>query len=266
MLSSLLPKVIFWLTFPLILVLFRRMAPPRFRATEHPYTDSQKPEPLPTGIIGSAMWALGIGLALLFFVLRSLNHWWASLDGPSLLTQYASPFIWCFLPGFAALAIPWPLTIWYLRKVGRWEEADAIEDDSDSKGRGNSFRILKWLGIGLVAPIAFFTLPAIPIHLSITDSEVRIGHYASVRSESFRLKDARRLTIVDGYRLKDGSFQAAKDVLIDFSDGRRLRGNAVGDGGTSVPEEVLRLLIAKTGLTPEHVLTENDLSPLRLGK
>lgn len=242
------------------------MAPPRFRATERPYTDSQKPEPLPLGIIGSAMWAVGIGLALLFFVLRSLNHWWASLDGPSLLTQYAAPVIWCFFPGFAALAIPWPLTIWYLRKVGRWEEADGIEDGSDSKTGGNSFRILKWLGIGVVGPIALFTLPAIPIHLSMNDSEVRVGHYASIRSESFRLKDARRLTIVDGYRLKDGSLKAAKDVLIDFSDGRRLRGNAVGDGGTRVPEDVLRILIAKTGLAPGHALTADDVPPIQQGK
>jgi hypothetical protein len=212
------------------------------------------------------MWAVAIGLALSFFALRSLNHWWASLDGPSLLTQYATPFLWCFFPGFAALAIPWPLTVWYLRKVGRREEADAIEDDSDSMGGGNSFRIMKWLCIWVVGPIALFTLPAIPIHLSITDSQVRVGHYASIRSESFRLKDARRLTIVDGYRLKDGSFQAAKDVLIDFSDGRRLRGNAVGDGGTSVPENVLRLLIAKSGLVPGHAVTENDVPPLQPGK
>ena len=212
------------------------------------------------------MWAVGIGLALLFFVLRDLNHWWASLDGPSILTQYASPFIWGFLPGFAALAIPWPLIVWYLRKVGRWEEADAIEDDSDSKGGVNSFRIMKWLGIGLVGPMAFFTLLAIPIHLSIMGSEVRVGHYASIRSESFRLKDARRVTIIDGYRLKDGSLQDAKDVLIDFSDGRRLRGNAVGDGGTSVPEDVLRILIEKTGLTPEHALTEDDVPRLQLAK
>jgi hypothetical protein len=150
--------------------------------------------------------------------------------------------------------------------VGRWEEADAIEDDSDNKGGGNQFRIMKWLCIGLVGPIALFTLPAIPIHLSMTASEVRVGHYASIRSESFRLKDARRLTIVDGNRLKDGSIQAAKDVLIDFSDGRRLRGNTVGDGGTSVPEGLLQLLIAKTGLTPEHASTEDDVPPLRLGK
>jgi hypothetical protein len=263
MLASWLPKALFWLVFGLIIALFKRMAPPRFRAVERPYTDSQEPEPLPTGVIGSAMCAEGVGLALLFFVLRELNHWWASLDGSSLLTQYATPVIWCFFPGFAAVAIPWPLTVWYLRKVGRWEEADAIEDDSDSKGGGDQFRIMKWLCIGVVLPIALFTLPAIPIHLSISDSEVRIGHYGSLHSESFPLKDARRLTVVDGYRLKDGSFHPAKDVLIDFAGGRRLRANAVGDGGTNVRTDVMQLLIEKSGLTPEHALTADDVSPLQ---
>src|SRR6202035_3971576 len=101
-----------------------------------------------------------------FFVLQSANHWWASLDGPSIRTQYAGSVIWCFFPGFAALAIPWPLTVWYLRRVGRWEEANGIEDAADSKGGMNSFRVMKWLSFGVVGPIALFTVLAIPIHLS----------------------------------------------------------------------------------------------------
>lgn len=196
------------------------------------------------------MWGLGIGLALMFFVLRAANHWWASLQGPAILTQFATPVIWCFFPLFAAVSIPWPLTVWYLRRVGRWEEADSIEDASDSKGGMNSFQVMKWLGFGLVGPIAFFTLLAIPIHLSISDSEVRVGHYASFQVERFPLNEAKRLTIVE---------RPTKDLIIDFSDGRRLRGNQVGDGGTNIPDDVMQLLIAKTGLTPEHASTADEI-------
>lgn len=209
------------------------------------------------------MWCLGTGLALLFFVLRGANHLWASLEGPSILTQYATPVIWCFLPGLAALSIPWPLTVWYLRKVGRWEEADNIQDVSDSKGGIDSFRMMKWLSIVLVGPIALLTLLAIPIHLSISDSEVRVGHYASLRTERFSMSDARRLTVVDGFRLRDGSIRPAKDIIIDFADGRRLRGNQVGDGRTNVRDDIMGLLIEKTGLTPEHALTADEIPPLR---
>lgn len=208
------------------------------------------------------MWSLVIGFALLFFMLRSANRWWATLDGPSMLTQYATPVIWCFFPGFAALAVPWPLTVWYLRHVGRWGDADGIEDAADRKGGMNSFRVMKWLSIGLVVPLGVFTALAIPIHLSISSSEVRVGHYASLHSETFDLHEARRLTIVDGYRLRNGDFRPAKDVVIDFADGRRLRGNQVGDGGTAVQDDVKQLLIANTGLTPEHAVTADEIPAL----
>jgi hypothetical protein len=257
--SAWLPRALVIIILAGVLALFRRMAPPRSRLANHRYDESQAPEPLPTGIIGGAMWGLGIGFALLFFVLRSANHLWASFAGPSILTQFATPVVWCFFPGFAALAIPWPLTVWYLRRVGRWEEADGVEDTSDSKSGMNSFRIMKWLSIVVVVPIAFFTLLAVPIHLSISDSEVRVGHYASFRTERFPLKEARRLTIVEGYRLRDGAIHPAKDVIIDFADCRRLRGNQVGDGGTSVRDDVMELLIAKTALAPEHALTADDV-------
>jgi len=160
------------------------------------------------------------------------------------------------------LAIPWPFTVWYLRKVGRWEEADSIEDAADEKGRANSFKIMKWMSIGLAAPIGVFTVLAIPIHLSITDSAVKVGHYASFRSDVFPFNQARRATVIDGYKLRDGSLQPARDLIIDYADGRRLRGNQVGDGGTSIPDDVMQLLIAKTGLTPEHAETADDIPAL----
>jgi hypothetical protein len=254
MLSDWLPKFLFLIIFALVIALFRQIAPPRSRMVRHRYDEAQVPEPLPTGVIGAAMWCLGIGLALLFFVLRGANHWWASLQGPAIVTQYPTRVIWAFFPGFAALSVPWPLTVWYLRRVGRWEEADSIEDASDSKGGMDSFRAMRWLSIGVVGPIAFFTLLAIPIHFSISDSEIRVGHYASFQIERFPLNEAKRLTIVD---------LPTKDVIVDFADGRRLRGSQVGDGGTSVRDDILQLLIAKTGLTPEHASTANEIPALR---
>jgi hypothetical protein len=258
-----LKKAMFWTAYPLLLAILRWLAPPRFRGTVHRYEEFQIPKPLPTGAVEGAMWGLGIVLALQFFVLRYANRLWASFDGPSDLTQYAPQVIWFFLPGFAALAIPWPLTVWYLRRVGRWEEADTIEDWADSRGRWNSFRIMKWLSIGLVGPLAIFTWLAIPIHLSIGDNEVRVGHYASLLTERFPLGEARRLTIVYRDRWRDSSFHPAKDVILDFADGRRLRGNQVGDGGTNVRDDVMQLLIAKTGLTPEHASTADDIPPFQ---
>jgi len=254
-----LPRAVVPAAIVIIFALFRRIAPAQSRLANRRYDQLQALEPLPTGVVGGAMWALGIGFALTFFLLRGANHLWAKADGQGSLTLYATPWIWCFLPFFSSLTIPWPFTVWYLRRVGRKDEADSISDAADAKCGMDTFRVMKWLGIALVGPISIFTLFAIPIHLSIGDSGVRLGHYASIRTERFPFSEAKRATIIDGYRLRDGSFQPSRDIVVDFSDGRRLRGNAVGDGGTDVEESVVQLLLDKTGLRPAHVATVEDI-------
>ena len=42
-----------------------------------------------------------------------------------------------------------------------------------------------------------------------------------------------------------------------------LWGGVRGDGGSSVRDDVLQLLIAKTGLTPQHALTADEIPTLR---
>jgi hypothetical protein len=252
-----LPRVLVPIGISFFFWLFRKLAPAPARSTN--YKERQVHEPLPTGVIGAFMWGVGICLALSFFLLKAANHVWADADGTAILRLYPTAAIWCFLPGFAAITIPWPLTVWLLRRAGRIDEADSIDSDSSEKAGFDSFKVMKWLGIGLVGPIAVFTVLAIPMHLSIAESEVRVGHYASWETEVFVLDQARRATLVDGYRLRDGSFQKKRDPYIDFADGRRLDVNAAGDGGTQISDGTVELLLAKTGLSLAHVSTREEL-------
>jgi hypothetical protein len=66
-------------------------------------------------------------------------------------------------------------------------------------------------------------------------------------------------------RLPSG-LHLAKDVIIDFADGRRLRANQVGEGGTNIRNDVMQLLIAKTALTPEHASTSDEVPPFRAAR
>ena len=240
--------------------LFRKLAPAPERSMN--YKERQLPEPLPTGVIGAFMWGMGICLALSFFVFRGANHIWAAADGAAILRLYPSAVIWSFLPGFAAISIPWPLTVWLLRRTGRFDEAESIVSDSSEKAGFDSFTAIKWLSIWLVGPIAWFTILAFPIHLSIAETEIRVGRYASFRTEVFPLSQVRRATLVDGYRLRDGSFQKKRDLYMDFADGRRLDVNAAGDGGTQVSDAVVELLQASSGMHASHVSTIEDLPPI----
>ena len=236
---------------------FRKLAPAPMRSTN--YRERQVPEPLPTGVIGAFMLGVGVLLASSFYLLRAANHLWAEADGVAILHVYAPSAIWFFFPLFAALCIPWPLTVWLLRRAGRTDEADSASSASSEKVGFDSFKVMKWFSIGVTGPIAFFTVLAIPMHLSIRNSEVRVGHYASLRTEVFPLNQAKRATLVDGYRLRDGSFQQKRDLYLDFADGRRLDVNAAGDGGSQISDGAVELLLAKTGLSLAHVSTRDEL-------
>jgi hypothetical protein len=78
------------------------------------------------------------------------------------------------------------------------------------------------MNIFLVLPIAVSTFLALPERLSLTNHEIRWTHYASLTPEVFAYADIVRLTAIDGYKLRDGSFKSHKDLLLDFKDGRRL--------------------------------------------
>jgi hypothetical protein len=183
------------------------------------------------------------------------------MDGPAELRLYKTAILWCFLPGFAALAVPWPFTVWMLRKLGRTDEADSVTERSNRKGGMDSMRVMKWLSIGLVGPIGVLTVLAIPMHVTISGSEILLGHYARLFPERFQLSAAKRATLVEGVLYRDKSFHPQQDLLIDFADGRRFYANVEGDGGTSVPPEVVQLLLAKTKLSLEHAKTEEDIPP-----
>lgn len=214
------------------------------------YETRQTQEPLPTGAIGATMWGIGLCLVGSFFAFREANHLWALLDGPAVLKVYETPVIWCFFPGFAALSIPWPLTIWMLRKNGRRDEADEIAGESSGKSGFDSYRVMTWLSYGIALPIGVFTLLAIPIHLSIGDTEVKVGHYARWTSEAFHYDQAVRARQVTGMTTRNGKTITTRNLLIDFSDGRTLDASVGQDGGDPASPEVVTLLLEKTKLVP----------------
>ena len=169
------------------------------------------------------MFLVGVLLALSFFALRWANHVWAGMDGPAELRVYKTAVIWCFLPGFAALAIPWPFTVWLLRVLGRTDEADRVTAKSNRRGGMDSFRVMKWLSFGMVGPIAALTVLAIPMHMSVSGSEILVGRYARLTPERFPISEATRATLVDGGRYRDGSFHPSRDLILDFAERELIR-------------------------------------------
>jgi hypothetical protein len=159
------------------------------------------------------------------------------------------------------VALPLPLTLWFLRRLGYSGQAAEIVASGNSKAGYDCERVMSRLAWGIVLPIALCTLPAIPMHLSVGAGEVRVTYYGYLTPEVFRLSDAKRAWKVDGYYLRDGKFKPHPDLLIDFGDGRRLDANAVGDGGSQPSDQLIHLLLDGRNLTQAHVQTPKEIPP-----
>lgn len=256
---SWLPKLFIPVAIGLIFAVFRKYFPAKLDPTLESY-DRPESKRMPTGAFSAITISMGLTIAIGgFFSLRAINHQFAKADGTAFLHVFPVSVIWFFLPGFAALAVPWPLTIALLRRSAYRDDAAYIQAEGSNKSGFDCFRVMVGMNLFLVLPIAFFTILALPERLTFTEHSILWTHYASLKPEIFNYSDIVRLTKVDGYLLRDGSFKSQKDVLIDFKDGRRLSANAVGDGDSEPSAEEINVLLDQTGLVPGEVRTKEEI-------
>lgn len=256
---SWLPRAIVPVSISIAFGIFRKYFPAKEDPTLTRYDRHNGPR-LPNGVFGFATVSFGLLLGIGgYFALAGMNRLYARVDGPALLHVYPTNAIWWFLPGFAAIALPWPLGIHLLRRSKYKDDAAFIEAESSGKTGFDSYRVMVAMNLFLAVPIGIFTVPAITMHLTFTETDIYWTSYSSLHPQVFSYSDATRATFVDGYRLRDGSFQSHPDLILDFRDGRRFSANAVGDGGTVPSAQEIELLLSKTHLTPHDVQTLDDL-------
>jgi hypothetical protein len=236
------------------------MPPPRVPSTAH--YDPNAPQ-LPTGAFSAL--TIGMGLAIGaggFFALRGLNHLFAMADDPALYRVYPPIVVWLFAPGLAALAMPWPLGLLLIRKLGYVEDAERIVNEGNAKSGFDCERVMWGMVWLLAVPVIVATVLELPSRVTLTETEILHTHYASLRPERFSYADARRATLIDGGKARDGSFYAQPDLILDFADGRRFLTSTGYDGGRVPTAAEARLLLEKTHLVPGHAKTVGDIPPL----
>ena len=215
---SSLPRFLVPVVIALAFSLFRKYFPAKPNLALQRY-DRPEGKRLPTGTFSAITIAMGLTIAMGgYFALAVTNHLFAKADRPYLVQSCLSKALWCFLPGFAALCIPWPLTLALLRRSSYYDEAAYIEDEGNRKSGFDCFRVMAGMNLFLVLPIACFTLLALPERLTLADSEIRWTHYASLTPEVFAYGEIVGLTTLDGYKLRDGSLRHHKDFVVDFKD------------------------------------------------
>jgi hypothetical protein len=207
----------------------------------------------------AGMVVVGIAFALISYKgLVWCNRQFAEADGPAVFRLLPQSAIWWFFPGFGALCLSWDITLFFWSLfVGR-SKVTRFSDWSSGRSGYDCTRTLRWMALLIVLPIGVATLLALPIHPTLNESEIIVGHYATFTRERLPYSDARRLMLVDGFRGRDGKFTHRAGLILDFANGKRWR-SADGRDFTSKPDSGLaEFLVKKTGLPLEHAGTETD--------
>jgi hypothetical protein len=136
---------------------------------------------------------------------------------------------WWFLPGFAAVALSWEVTlqIWSIfdrREAdlyGYWSGLGVTMRFSSGPADIDARGLLRWMGLGVVVVVGIPTVLALSMHAALRSDGIRECGYAVASCKDFEYNEASRMTIIDGFRTTDGKFTRRAGSVIDFVDGRR---------------------------------------------
>ena len=154
---------------------------------------------------------------------------------------HPSPFIWWFLPGFAAICLCWEITF-KLWSTFYPLQANAYRAYSNVKSGMDSTKVLSWMALVIVLPIAIGTILAIPVSTTLTPTAINSVHYASVHPEVLQYANATDLVQFDGYLDRGGSFIPRAGLLVRFNDGKTWNSADTGDPKNEVDPALIRII------------------------
>ena len=212
-------------------------------------------------------WTVGImtGFAIAGFaflthaMLVYLSRWYAALDGPASFRLFPQTAIWWFFPGFGALTLGYEIVLQLWSRFGDAGRVARYSAWSNLKSGFDGRRLLRWMALLIAAPIGGFTLLEVPSHVSLTDKVIIDHGYGLGKPQIYRYDAARKLTIIEGFRVKDGSLTSRAGIVIDFDGGRRWSSANSGDFKKQVDSALLDFLMQKTKLLPKHAETVDDI-------
>jgi hypothetical protein len=194
------------------------------------------------------------------YALVSLNQYLASGDGPETsLRIWPQTAIWWFFPAFGAVALCWDITLNLWSALGQSDTATLYRAWSDGRTGFDSTRILRWMTLLIALPIGLFTVLALPMHATLRNQDIRVCGYAWTGCKTFAYSKAVRMTLIDGFRDRDGKLQRRAGIVLDFADGQRWSSADISDFSKSVDPALSAYLIECVALPLEQAQTEEDI-------
>ena len=108
-------------------------------------------------------------------------------------------------------------------------------------------------------PGAILTLLAVPEHDVLRHDDIRARRYGFSAAKIYSYSEARRMTVIQGFRDREGKLVKRAGIVLDFVDGRRWSSADISDFKPSVDQALLTYIKMKTALEPEYADAESDI-------
>jgi hypothetical protein len=215
----------------------------------------------------SKQWLFGVGMVLTgtvialgtHFFLASLNRLGAVLDGPAELVLPPQAAIWWILPIFAGIAMAWETTLGLWSLLGDKKEAALYAYWTMATAGLDAVRVLRLMVVVIGLPGIILTFLAIPEHDVLRHEDLRERRYGFSSVKIYRYSEARRMTVIQGFRDREGKLVSSAGIVLDFADGRRWSSADMSDFKPSIDPVLLRYIQTKTGLEPQYAEAESDI-------
>jgi hypothetical protein len=212
----------------------------------------------------AVMIAVGIAFAYLsHLTLVAANRHFAEVDGPAAFRLFPSTAIWWFFPGFGSLCLSWEITLFLWSLLAGGPKVHRFIDWTSEHAGFDSTRALRWMSLFIAIPIGIATLLAIPLHSSLRDKDIVVGHYATLVRQTFPYSQDERLVSVDGFRDRKGKFTPRAAIIIVFNNGSRWNSSDNRDFTREPDRGLAEFLQRKTGLVVEHYGTDAEVPHVR---
>lgn len=207
-------------------------------------------------VLVGAVFAVGTYSSLVW-----LNRYIAATEGQSELLLWPDNATWWFFPMFGALSLSWEIVLQLWTNFGNRAKAHSYNYWWAHSAGFDSTRLLRWLSVFITLPIGILTVFALPTHIALHEDYIRDCGYGFETCQTYRYVDARKMTVIEGFRSRNGTLTKRAGIVIDFQDGRRWSSAKIGDFKSIVDPALADLLVKKTRLPLTYAETEADIQP-----